>query len=134
MNLTDLHIEVILTGVVGIITTIASGWASWFFCKKKYNAEVDNSVIANMQQSLQFYIKLSDDTRIRLEESLKEKQKLEEEVRELRKQVFTFMSTVCYDMSCELRKSDIKNKKHGNQTNKQRGGSKKPSKTSIPKD
>lgn len=132
MDLTSVNIEVLLTGIVGMITTIVSGWTSWFFCKKKYNAEVDNSVILNMQESLKFYTQLSDDTRERLEESLKEKQRLEDEVKELRSEVLRFMSTVCYNMSCQLRNSEVKNN-HGNQINTQGRASKKNSISTVSK-
>ena len=97
------NIQVIVTGVVGLITTITSGWASWLFAKKKYNAEVDSNVIENMKQSLEFYTKLSDDNKARLEEALKRNEALEKEIGELRKQVFELMNNICYDMTCKLR-------------------------------
>ena len=33
--------EVLITGILGIITSIISGWVSYFFTRKKYNSEVD---------------------------------------------------------------------------------------------
>ena len=98
-----LDIQVIVTGVVGLITTVTSGWVSWLFAKKKYNAEVDNNLIENMQKSLDFYMKLSDDNKNRLDEALKRNDILEEEVKDLRKQMFELMNNICYDMTCELR-------------------------------
>ena len=56
----------------GVITSIVSGFASWFFTKRKYNAEVDNNLIGNMQESLEFYKTLADDNKQRLEEVLQE--------------------------------------------------------------
>lgn len=96
-------IQVIVTGVVGLITTITSSWVSWLFAKKKYNAEVDSDVIENMKQSLEFYTKLSDDNKARLDEALKRNETLEKEISQLRQQVFELMNNICYDMSCELR-------------------------------
>ena len=98
-----LDIQVIVTGVVGLITTITSGWVSWLFAKKKYNAEVDTNLIENMQKSLDFYMKLSDDNKARLDEALKRNDVLEDEVRDLRKQMFELMNNICYDMTYELR-------------------------------
>ena len=98
-----LEIQVIVTGVVGLITTITSGWVSWLFAKKKYNAEVDTNLIENMQKSLDFYMKLSDDNKTRLDEALKRNDVLEDEVRDLRKHMFELMNNICYDMTCELR-------------------------------
>lgn len=107
-------IQVIITGVVGLITTVTSGWVSWLFAKKKYNAEVDTDLIENMQKSLDFYMKLSDDNKARLDEALKRNDVLEEEIRDLRKQIFELMNNICYDMTCELRsrqnKKDLKSK------------------------
>lgn len=107
-------LDVIITGGVGILTTIASGFTSWFFARKKYNSEVDNNLIKNMQESLDFYKKLSDDNKERLEEVLKRNDKLEEknealekEINELRKQIFNLMSSICIDMTCQLRKRDL---------------------------
>ena len=106
-----LDIQVIITGVVGLITTITSGWVSWLFAKKKYNAEVDSNLIENMQKSLDFYTKLSDDTKVRLEEALKRNEALELEVRDLRKQMFELMNNICYDMTRELRARQPKSNK-----------------------
>ena len=107
-------LDVIITGAVGIITTIASGFTSWFFARKKYNSEVDNNLIKNMQESLDFYKKLSDDNKERLEEVLKRNDKLEEkneslekELNELRKQIFNLMSSICIDMTCQFRKREF---------------------------
>ena len=98
-----LDIQVIVTGVVGLITTVTSGWVSWLFAKKKYNAEVDTDLIENMQKSLDFYMKLSDDNKVRLDEALKRNDTLEGEIKDLRKQMFELMNNICYDMTCELR-------------------------------
>lgn len=107
-------LDVIITGAVGIITTIASGFTSWFFARKKYNSEVDNNLIKNMQESLDFYKKLSDDNKERLEEVLKRNDKLEEkneslekEINELKNQMFNLMSSICIDMTCQFRKREF---------------------------
>lgn len=71
----------------GVIATIVSGFSSWFFAKRKYNAEVDNNLISNMQDSLEFYKALADDNKRRLEDVLQENADLRKEVGELREQV-----------------------------------------------
>ena len=78
-------IGILITGGIGLITTIVSSWTSWFFARKKYNSEVDSNLINNMKESLDFYEKLSTDNRERLEEVLKRNTELEQEVRELRR-------------------------------------------------
>ena len=104
--------EVLLTAGIGVITTIASGWASYFFTRKKYNSEVDLNLIEKMQGSLDFYMKLSDDnkrildeTLAKLEEYEKRNDALENEIRELRNQMFTLMTQICADLSCSARKA-----------------------------
>lgn len=73
--------------IIGIFSTIASGFASWFFTKRKYNAEVDNNLISNMQDSLEFYKALADDNKQRLDEVLSENADLRQQVTDLREQV-----------------------------------------------
>lgn len=99
---------IIITGAIGLLTTLISGWTSWFFARKKYNSEVDGNLIANMKESLEFYKQLSDDNKKRLDEDLKRSDYLEEEVKELRKQVLNLMTVMCTDLSCQLRKGNYK--------------------------
>lgn len=108
-----IDLGVVITGCVGIVTTIISGWTSWFFTRKKYDSEVDSNLINNMKESLSFYEKLSNDNRDRLEEVLKRNSELEQEVKELRKQMFSLMSSICVDLTCQLRKGNLKSNEHG---------------------
>ena len=78
----------------GVIATIASGFTSWFFTKKKYNAEVDNNLISNMQESLEFYKALADDNKARLDDVLTENAELRKEIADLREQVAKLTSTL----------------------------------------
>ena len=102
-----IDLGILITGGVGIITTVISGWTSWFFARRKYNSEVDNNLIENMQQSLEFYKKLSDDNKNRLDEVLKRNAELEQEIRDLRKQMFSLMNSICTDLTCQLRKRNL---------------------------
>ena len=78
----------------GVISTIITGFSSWFFTKKKYNAEVDNNLINNMQDSLEFYKSLADDNKRRLDEVLNENAELRKEVADLREQVSKLTSAL----------------------------------------
>lgn len=102
-----IDLGILITGGVGIITTVISGWTSWFFARRKYNSEVDNNLIENMQQSLEFYKKLSDDNKNRLDEVLKRNAELEQEIRDLRKQMFSLMNSICTDLICQSRKRNL---------------------------
>ena len=103
-----MDLGVIITAVIGIVTTFSSAWISWFFTRKKYNSEVDQNVIHNMSESLEFYRKLSDDNKSRLEEMIKRNDELDDEIKELRKQVSELMLMTCKDLTCKLRQSNYK--------------------------
>lgn len=102
-----IDLGILITGGVGIIATVISGWTSWFFARRKYNSEVDNNLIENMQQSLEFYKKLSDDNKNRLDEVLRRNAELEQEIKDLRKQMFSLMNSICTDLTCQLRKRNL---------------------------
>ena len=95
----------IIIALIGIFATILSSWTTWFFTRKKYNSEVDQNLIQNMKESLDFYKQLSDDNRSRLEEVLKRNDELENDVKNLRNQMFNLMSQICFDLSCKLRQN-----------------------------
>lgn len=113
--------EILITGGVGIVSSIVSGWVSWIFARKKYNSEVDGNLIENMQKSLEFYKNLSDDTEQRLdkvlednvalrqtvEELLKENKQLKKEIDTLKDQVIKITTTICTDLSCQIRRKDF---------------------------
>lgn len=117
--------EILITGGVGLVTTIISGWVSWIQARKKYNSEVDHNLIENMEHSLEFYKKLSDDNRDRLEQLTKKNEDLERknndlelEVQELKRQVFNLTVNLCMDLtSTEDGKEQLK-KLRGNKSKK----------------
>ena len=95
----------IIIALIGIFSTILSSWTTWFLTRKKYNSEVDQNLIQNMKESLDFYKQLSDDNRSRLEEVLKRNDELENDLKNLRNQMFNLMSQICFDLSCKLRQN-----------------------------
>lgn len=113
--------EILITGGVGIVSSIISGWASWIFARKKYNSEVDGNLIENMQKSLDFYQKLSNDNKERLEQTLQdnvhlrqavdellqENKQLRKEIDTLKNQVIKITTTICTDLSCQIRSKDF---------------------------
>lgn len=103
--------EILITGGIGLCTTIISGWTSWFFARKKYYTEVDRNLIENMKESLEFYKKLSDDNRNRLEIMANRNQNLEKELQELRTQVLNLTMNICMDLTCANRIREYKNKR-----------------------
>lgn len=92
--------------IVGVVTAPVSSVITWALARKKYKAEVNGNIIENMQKSLDFYKQLSDDNSRRLQEALERSDKLEDQIRDLQRQVFALMNTVCTNLSCSLRERD----------------------------
>ena len=102
-----IDLGILITGGVGLITSIVSSWTAWFFARKKYNSEVDLNLVEKMEKSLEFYRNLSDDNRARLEEITERNDELEKEVAELRKQVLNLTMNICMDLTCSNRIKEI---------------------------
>lgn len=123
-----MDISILITGGVGLLTTIISSWTTWFFTRKKYNSEVDLNLVEKMEKSLEFYKSLSDDNKNRLEEITERNNELEKEVQELRKQVLNLTMNICMDLTCSHRLRETtrkygKNKDRFDETsNSSRGG------------
>ena len=115
-----MDIDVLITGIIGLVTSIISAWASWFFARKKYDSEVDHNLIENMENSLEFYKKLSDDNRTRLEEMAERNKALEIEVQELRKQMLNLTMNICMDLTCANRVREQIRRKKANGKDKDR--------------
>lgn len=116
-----IDLGILITGGVGLITSIVSSWTAWFFARKKYNSEVDLNLVEKMEKSLEFYRNLSDDNRARLEEITERNNELEKEVAELRKQVLNLTMNICMDLTCsnrikEMTKINGKNKSRLDET------------------
>lgn len=98
-----MNYDVLITGGVGLITSVVSSTVSWFLARKKYNSEVDSTLIENMQKSLDFYKMLVEDNKERLEEVLKRNDALEDEIKDIRKQMYEMMSSICFNLTCQHR-------------------------------
>lgn len=96
----------VIIALIGVFSTVIGTWTSWFLARKKYNVEVDSSLIRNMQGSLDFYMKLSDDNRDRLEEALIRNERLEEEVQRLKEQVSDLMLQYQKSLRRQLKSKD----------------------------
>ena len=112
--------SILITGGVGIFSTIVSSWITWFITRKKYYSEVDHNLIENMENSLEFYKKLSDDNRSRLEEMAERNRLLEVEVQELRKQMLNLTMNICMDLTCANRVREQLKRRSYNGKNKDR--------------
>lgn len=95
--------EAIILALVGVGEAIITAIVTFKLTKRKYNSEVDNNLINNMKESLDFYKKLSDDNKKRLDDVLVKNDKLESEIDDLRKQLFSIMSQICTRVMCQER-------------------------------
>lgn len=93
----------LITAGIGIVTTFTSGWVSYLFTKRKYNSEVDNQIITNMKESLDFYQKLSDDNKNRLDTLIERNDYLSKEVEELKACVNKLSVNICTVVNCTNR-------------------------------
>lgn len=98
--------DIVLNGIIGIISSVIT----WFLAKRRYNAEVGDVVIKNMEQSLQFYMKLSDDNRDRLNDlqtkldsELNKNLLLKNELEVLKMQIQFLLRYNCMKMGCKHR-------------------------------
>lgn len=115
---------VLITGMVGVITTIVSAGTSWFFARKKYNAEVNSNEIANMMDSLNFYKNMVEDNNKRLQIYIAQVKRNRVEVYKLRGIVQRLLNNSCLDGACTQRKflsdneiEDILNGMNSDETN-----------------
>lgn len=115
-----MELETLITGGIGLLTTVVSAWASWIFARRKYNSEVDHNLIENMENSLEFYKKLSDDNRTRLEEMAERNKILEAEIQELKKQMLNLTMNICMDLTCAHRVREQIKRKNSYGKNKDR--------------
>ena len=95
--------EIVILIITNILAPVITGFATWLMAKKKYNSEVDNTIIGNMKESLEFYKQLSDDNKERLAEVLKKNDQLEKELSDLRTQVLNLTLNICMDLTCRNR-------------------------------
>jgi regulatory protein YycI of two-component signal transduction system YycFG len=95
--------EIIILIITNILAPVITGFATWLMAKRKYNSEVDNTVIENMKNSLEFYRQLSDDNRERLSRVLEKNEQLEKEVSDLKSQVLNLAMNICIDLTCKRR-------------------------------
>ena len=95
--------EIIILIITNILAPVITGFATWLMAKRKYNSEVDNTVIENMKNSLEFYKQLSDDNRERLSRVREKNEQLEKEVSDLKSQVLNLAMNICIDLTCKRR-------------------------------
>lgn len=95
-----IDIGIIITGSIGIVTTIVSGWTSWFFARKKYYTEVDSNEIENLKKSLEFYENIVKDNNQKLQFYIDLAEENRVEVYRLKGVIHRLLNNSCLDNTC----------------------------------
>jgi len=116
--------DIIITGIVGMVTAFMSSFTTWLLARRKYNASVDSEEIANLKESLDFYKKIVSDYNIKLDFYIKLAEDNRIEVYRLKGVLTRVLSESCTDSSCTKRGfysedkiREIVNGKHLNENN-----------------
>lgn len=91
--------EELIIAATGLLTTITS----WLLAKKKYKADVDHTVIENLQEALKTYDDIIKHNRTEIEILMKDNEDLRGEISDLRKQVLSLTLNICMDLRCDRR-------------------------------
>lgn len=95
--------EVIVTGIMGILTTLASGIATYFFTRRKYNSEVDSNELDNLHKSLEYNKEVVEDLKNKLDFYINLSETNRVEVHRLKEVVHRMLDAVCKDTDCRKR-------------------------------
>ena len=71
--------DLLITIVTAIASSAASGWAGWFFARKKYNAEVESNDLQNLRDRVQVVNDIVDTLKTELDRLNIENDKLRNE-------------------------------------------------------
>ena len=99
-----IDVGILITGGIGLVTTVVSGWTSWFFARKKYNTEVDSNEIENLKKSLEFYESIVKDNNKKLQFYLDLAENNRIEVYRLKGVIHRLLNNSCLDNGCIKRK------------------------------
>ena len=111
-------IDAVITPLIAVVCSAITGFCTWLFSRKKYNTEVEHNTIDNMDNSLEFYEKLSnsnkkmlEDILTKYEEVVKSNLELISEIQNLKCQVDILVRIIRVEVS------DIDFEKYGIQIN-----------------
>ena len=99
-----IDVGILITGGIGLVTTVVSGWTSWFFARKKYNTEVDSNEIENLKKSLEFYESIVKDNNEKLQFYIDLAENNRIEVYRLKGVIHRLLNNSCLDNGCIKRK------------------------------
>lgn len=105
--------EAILLSIIGIAEMVITSVVTFLLTRRKYRNEVkegeihnDGYQIENDEKKFDLYVKMINDNNIRIDELQEENRDLRKQVAEMRSIVFNMLQQICTDMMCQSRKFD----------------------------
>lgn len=95
-----IDLTVVITGCIGLATTVLGSVTSWFISRKRYNTEVDSNEIDNLKKSLEFYENIVKDNNEKLQFYIKVSENNRVEVYRLKSIVHRLLNNSCIDSQC----------------------------------
>ena len=94
--------EIIIT-IIGVCSTLLTAILTHTVTKRKYAAEVDNTLINNMSDALTFYKNLSDDNRERLNILQRIITEQEKQIEQIKIDMANLQKSICKNTTCKNR-------------------------------
>lgn len=95
--------DLLITIVTAVVSSAASGWAGWFFARKKYNSEVESNDLQNLRDRVQVVNDIVDTLKTELDRLNTENAKLREE-NDLMDRKITNLTTIILNHGINIKK------------------------------
>lgn len=103
----------IILSLIGLGEAVITSVVTFLLTRRKYKTEVkegeihnDGYKIENDEKKFDLYVKMINDNNIRIDELQEENRDLRKQVAEMRSVVFSMLQQICTDMMCQNRKFD----------------------------
>lgn len=94
---------VVLTAIIGVVTSFCSSLITWIFTKRKYNAEVDTVNLSNIKSAIEIYKAMVLDLGKKLDVYGKIIDKNKADLIRVKNVVVRMMGKICTVESCKNR-------------------------------
>lgn len=94
---------VVLTAIIGVVTSFCSSLITWLFTKRKYNAEVDTVNLSNIESAIEIYKAMVLDLGKKLDVYGKIIDKNKADLIRVKNVVVRMMGKICTVESCKNR-------------------------------
>lgn len=93
----------LIASLIGVVTTFVSGFTSYLFARRKYNAEVDNQTVRNVADSLKVYKDIVADLEDKIDAYIEVAETNRVEVIRLKGIIHRMINKICTDGTCTSR-------------------------------